>query len=167
MPEKLNMNGNKIISIAHMIGGALGLIMLLPQLPSAASLFPLGLLFLLIIQVVGALYGGWKLWKGETIGYQIVYWVCLSCIPVISFPFLRYWSSIGVGLFPSFSLGSYTGFHLNFNFGYDSQLWLNPNDNGLTIGVNVVSLIMLISLKNIMTQRDIKTWPLAFPQYNN
>ncbi len=157
----VNLKQHKYISIIYLIGGAIGAVMFLPQIAhlpgNILSIFATVLLFL---QIIASLYGGWKFLKNEAIGIQILYWVSISCIPVISFPLLSYWAYFGAGLFPSLSVGSYSGFNFNFNFGYGSQLWIFPDESGLTFGINIVALVLMLTIKKIMHSNQIPFWPV-------
>lgn len=87
----------KVISIAYLIGGAFGVITILPQL-NGTSLGLLDALAYLIIltQIAAALYGGWQFWNHKPIGAQVLYWLSWSCVPVLSFSVLSYWCAMAL-----------------------------------------------------------------------
>ena len=155
----------QIIAITYFVGGLFGAVVLLSQLQNAAPGPISALLWLfLIIQVAAALYGSWQFWNLRPIGSQLLYWLSWSTVPVISFPLLSYWCAIGFAIFPTIDIGpSIFGTNLNFRFGYDSQLWLNPGMNSFTIGLNLVSPAFVYAIAKIMHEAGIPKWPLVLP----
>lgn len=154
---------HKVIAVACMIGGVFGAITAIPQLNGASFDVMSALAWLLICaQIVAAIFGGWQYWCGRTLGYQIVYWLSWSCVPVIALSVIRYHSAIGMGVFPVLSLGA-GNFGANFflRFGYDCQLYFNSGDSGLTIGVNIVALVFVSIISRAMKASSIPRWPLA------
>lgn len=153
----------KVISIAYLVGGAFGVIIILPQLNGVS----LGLLdafayLFLIAQIAAALYGGWKFWNHKPIGAQVLYWLSWSCVPVISFPVLTYWCAMGLAIFPTIALGAgHFGTDFSLRFGYASQLWFNPNESGLLIGANLVAIAFVVMLGKALKTSGVSSWPLV------
>lgn len=158
---KIDLSKHKYIPVIYMIGGVVGLSIFLSQITYMFS-DPLSFVatIILLSQIAAAIYGSWLFFKNKALGVQILYWTSASCIPVISFALLEYWACLGASLSPVISIGSYSGFHLNFNFGYQSQLWFFPETHGFTIGINVVALALMLIIKKIMKSYEIPSWPV-------
>ncbi len=156
----------KIVSISYLAGGAVGVLMTLPQI-NGVSLGLMGALsgLFLLAQIAAALYGGWQYWQGRRVGLQVLYWLSWSCIPVLSFPLLSYWCAMGVAVFPTLAFGAgHVGTDLSVRFGYDSSLWLFPSTSGFVLGVNLIALWFAVMIGRTMKAGDIPGWPLALPQ---
>ena len=156
----------KIVSTAYLAGGAIGLLMTLPQI-DGVSLGLMGALtwLFLLAQIAAALYGGWQCWQGRRVGLQVLYWLSWSCVPVLSFPLLSYWCAIGIAVFPTLAIGAgHFGTDLSVRFGYDSSLWLFPSTSGFVLGVNLIALWFAVVIGRTMKAGGIPRWPLALPQ---
>lgn len=154
------------VSITYLVGGAIGLLMTMSQINSL-SLSLMGALtwLLLLAQIAAALYGGWQCWQGRRVGLQVLYWLSMSCIPVLSFPLLSYWCALGIAVFPMLEIGAgHFGTDLSVRFGYDSSLWLFPATSGLVLGVNLIALWFTVMIGRTMKTAGIPRWPLALPQ---
>lgn len=156
---------HKVIAIVYLVGGLFGVVMTLPQLNGAS----LGLMstlawLILLAQIVAAIYGSWQFWSHRPIGAQLLYWLSWSCVPVISFSLLSYWCAMGLALFPNITLGPGNfGADFSLRFGYASELWLNPGNSGLLLGVNLVALLFVSLLTKLMREAGIPKWPLVLP----
>ena len=153
----------KVISIAYLVGGAFGLITILPQL-NGVSLGLLDALAYLIIlaQIAAALFGGWKFWNHKPIGAQVLYWLSWSCVPVLSFSVLTYWCAIGLAIFPTIALGfGHVGTDFSLRFGYASQLLFNTNEPGLLVGANLVAIAFVVMLSKALKLAGVPRWPLV------
>jgi hypothetical protein len=153
----------KVIAIAYLVGGLFGLITTLPQLNGVSLGLMSALAWLILLaQIAAAIYGGWQFWNHQPIGAQLLYWLSWSCVPVISFSLFSYWCAMGLAFFPTISLGpSNFGTDFSLRFGYASELWLNPGNSGLLLGVNVVALLFVSVLTKLMRQAGIPKWPLV------
>ncbi len=153
----------RIIPLFYLVGGAIGAVTTLSQLNGtsldAASAFAW---LVLMFQIAVALYGGWQYWNEHAIGYQLLYWLSMSCIPAFTFSAASYYHAFGVGVFPVLSLGGGIGFNFYFRFGYFSELALVPGTPGITIGVNLVAIALLASISRLMKWANIARWPLVF-----
>ena len=159
----------KIVSIAYMVGGAIGLLMTLPQINgvSLSLMSALAWLFLLA-QIAAAIYGGWQYWQGNRMGLQILYWLSWSCVPVISFPLLSYWCALGIAVFPTVSFGAgHFGTDLTVRFGYDSSLWLFPSTSGFVLGANLAAIWFAVMIDRTMKATGIPRWPLELVRVDN
>lgn len=155
-----------IVSITYLAGGAIGLLMTLPQI-NGVSLSLMGALtrLILLAQIAAALYGGWQCWQGRRVGLQVLYWLSMSCIPVLSFPLLSYWCAFGIAAFPMLELGAgHFGADFSVRFGYDSALWLFPATSGFVLGANLIALWFTVMIGRTMKASGIPKWPLVFPQ---
>lgn len=156
----------KIVSISYLAGGAVGVLMTLPQI-NGVSLGLMGALswLFLLAQITAALYGGWQYWQGRRVGLQVLYWLSWSCIPVLSFPLLSYWCAMGVAVFPTLAFGAgHVGTDLSVRFGYDSSLWLFPSTSGFVLGVNLIAVWFAVVIGRTMKAGGVPRWPLALPQ---
>lgn len=159
-PERSSFQ--KIVSITYLAGGAIGVLMTLPQI-NGVSLGLMGALtwLILLAQIAAALYGGWQYWQGKRVGLQILYWLSWSCIPVLSFPLLSYWCAMGVAVFPTLAFGAgNVGADISVRFGYDSSLWLFPSVSGFVLGVNLVAIWFTVGIDRTMKATGIPRWPL-------
>jgi hypothetical protein len=156
---------HKVIAIAYLVGGLFGVITTLPQLNGVSLGLMSALAWLILLaQIAAAIYGGWQFWNHRPIGAQLLYWLSWSCVPVISFSLLSYWCAMGLALFPTVALGpGHFGTDFSLRFGYDSELWLNPGNSGLLLGVNVVALLFVSVLTKLMREAGIPKWPLVLP----
>jgi hypothetical protein len=154
---------HKLVAIAYMVGGTFGAITTLPQINGAALDLMSALAWLLIIAQIGAsIYGGWQYWCSRPIGFQVLYWLSWSCVPLITFPILSYYCAIGFGAFPVVSIGPGNfGVNFYFRFGYDSEVYFNPGTQGITLGVNLIAMAFLTSISNAMKIAKVPSWPLA------
>jgi len=155
----------KVIAIAYIVGGLFGVITTLPQLNGVSLGLMSALAWLILLaQIAAAIYGGWQFWNHRPIGAQLLYWLSWSCVPVISFSLLSYWCAMGLALFPTIALGPGNfGTDFSIHFGYASELWLNPGNSGLLLGVNVVALLFVFVLTKLMREAGIPKWPLVLP----
>lgn len=150
---------HKIIAIAYIVGGVIGAISLALQLNRAALHVISALAWLMMsAQVVAAIFGGWQFWCARPIGYQVLYWLSLSCIPVITFSIVSYYCAIGLGASPVLSFGAGNlGVNFYFHFGYASELGFNPGTPGVSIGVNFVAIAFLASIARVMKAARVST----------
>jgi hypothetical protein len=166
VPVVIRTPTQKIVSITYLVGGAFGTIMVLPQLDGLS----LGLLsaiawMVVLAQIAAALYGGWQYWNGKVVGFQVLYWLSWSCVPVISFPVLTYWRAMGLGIFPTISLGAgHIGSDVMLRLGYAGEFWFLPNNAGFVVGANLVAIAFVIMLDRVLKESGVPRWPLAIPQ---
>ncbi len=156
----------KFVSITYLVGGAIGLLMTLSQINGVPMNLASALSSLLLLaQIAAALYGGWQCWQGRGVGLQMLYWLSWSCIPVLAFPLLSYWCAMGIGIFPTLSLGAgHLGTDLTVRFGYDSSLWLFPSTHGIVLGINLMAVWFVIMIARTMKAAGIQRWPIAWPE---
>lgn len=155
-------NIQKMISIAYLVGGAIGILTLIPQLDGVSYGFldMFGYLFGLA-QVAAALYGGWQFWNNKPIGMQVLYWLSWTCVPLLSFTMLTYWCAMGLGFFPTIALGlGNFGADFSFRFGYAGGLYLGSYQPGLLVGANLVALAFVHQLGKAMATAGVPRWPL-------
>jgi len=119
----------------------------------------------LLGQLAASLYGGYQALKGQDVGAQLLYWLSLTCIPVVSCGLVSYWCAFAVGAFPTLSMSSWNlGANFNFEFGYNARFWLLPELRGLTIGCNLVAISFAVALKRQLRHAGIAAWPLKLGQ---
>lgn len=150
----------------YMAGGALGLVMTVPTLvgQTLSALGALGWLILLA-QIAAAIYGGVQLWRRRTIGLQLLYWLSWSCVPVAITAVFSYWCAMGLGAFPTLSVGlGHFGTNFDFSFGYSSRLYFLPGGSGVTFGVNLIALAFAVMLRRHMATAGVGALPLRWPQ---
>lgn len=149
---------SKIIAVIYIFGGLVGTIFIVPQIFYIS--FDLTSAFayvFLVLQIIVALFGGWKLWNSQKIGMLLLSWLS---IPLIETSLIVYRSVFGIGITPTLLIAdSSSGFNLAFHFGYDGSLFFLGDIYGFTIGINIVAIIMLGALAKIMKGVDIKSWP--------
>lgn len=142
----------KAVSIFYAVGGAIGLLMSISFLSGArVGAFDAMVWMLLLAQLFFSIYGGWALWNKKVIGLQLLYWVSLSCIPVVLSGIVNYHSSIGVGAIGYFFAGpgSFSS-DLNFTFGYSSRLHLFDGTSGVGLGINFIAIAMTYHLNKCL-----------------
>lgn len=136
----------------YIIAGAIGLILSISAI--AQSYITAGSAFvwlLLLAQLGAAIFGGIEVVRRRNRGYKTLYWVSLSCIPVVGSPLLTYYSAIGIGLIPAISFGAgYGGTSFLFKFGYDSSLQFLSGSGTIILGVNLAAVGLTIYLRNIL-----------------
>lgn len=146
----------------YMAGGGLGLVMTVPTLVGQ-TMSALGALawLILLAQIAAAIYGGVQLWRRRTIGIQLLYWLSWSCVPVAITAAFSYWCAMGLGAFPTLSVGlGHFGTNFDFSFGYSSELYLLPGGSGVTFGVNLVALAFAVTLRRHMVNIGVAALPL-------
>lgn len=136
----------------YIISGAVGLTLSISAI--AQSHITAGSAFvwlLLLAQLGAAVFGGVEVIRQRTRGYKILYWVSLSCIPVIGSSVIYYYSAIGIGLIPTISFGAgFSGTSFLFKFGYDSSLQLLSSSGITTLGINLAAVVLTIYLRSIL-----------------
>jgi hypothetical protein len=157
-------DGRRGIFVAwyYIISGAIGLIVNISEIMhsyiTVSSAVPW---ILLLIQIVAAFLGGTEVLRGNVRGYQILYWVSFTCIPVFGSSLITYYSAIGIGLIPTMSLGAgYSGTSILFKFGYESSLQFFSGAVITTFGINLVAIMLTIHLRNLLNNIGIRAWPL-------
>ena len=157
---------HKLIAITYIVGGIFGVITSLPQLKGVGlDLMSAVAWLLIIVQIAASIYGGWQFWCSRPIGYQVLYWVSLSCVPAFTFSILSYYSAFGIGAFPVISMGPGNfGVNFYFRFGYASELLFNPGSTGITLGINLVAAAFLVAISKAMQVAQVTRWPLVFRQ---
>jgi hypothetical protein len=149
----------------YLAGGALGLVMTVSTLAgqTVGALMALAWLILLA-QIAAAIYGGVQLWRRRTIGLQLLYWLSWSCVPALATAAFSYWCAIGLGAFPTLSVGlGNLGTSFNFSFGYESNLSFLPGGSGIMVGVNVIALAFAVTLHRYMAKIGVPARPLRWP----
>lgn len=151
---------SRIIAVIYIFGGLVGAIFIAPQIFYIS--FDLTSVFayvLLVLQIIVALFGGWKLWNSQKVGMQLLSWLS---IPLIETSLIVYYSAYGIGIIPTLSMGfGSSGFNLAIRLGYDSALFFLANVAGTIIGINIVAVIMLGAFAKIMKGIGIKSWPIS------
>ena len=156
----IQRNTCKIIAAIYMIGGIFGAIFIAPQIFYIKfDLISVFVYLFVISQIAAALFGGWTLWQSKKIGMQILYWLSWLSVPLIETSLIAYYSAYGIGIIPTFLIDTgRAGFNLAIHLGYDSALFFMPNISGITAGVNLVAVIMLVALAKIMKSVGIRKW---------
>lgn len=146
----------------YIIGGAIGVIMSISSI-AQSNIGVLGAVAWLVLlsQLAAAIFGGVETLKGNERGLQLLYWVSLSCIPVLESPVLDYYCAIGFGFLPNFTFGvGVSGVNFPLQFGYYSNLAYFTGGSYITLGINVVALAIFMRMRAVLRSSDVVRWPL-------
>lgn len=151
-----------VLAWFYIISGAIGLIICVSALAKSHINALSAVAWLVIfVQIAAAIFGGVEVLRQRLRGYQVLYWVSLSCIPVFGSSLLTYYTVMGLGILPSVSFGSgYSGTSFDFQFGYSSALAFLPGSGVTTLGINLVAVALTLYSKGLLKDLGIGPWPL-------
>lgn len=156
----------KALAAVHILGGAFGLVTCLSHMHGKALGFMLLLSYLFLLgQVAVGMFGGWKLWKEEHAGLQILYWLSWMCVPVVITQVFTYFCGFGA-VIPVYAHSSFGHMKLltHFYFGFASQVAIAQKNFfsifvGTGFGVNVFAIGLVVFIDRIMTQLGVRRLP--------
>lgn len=151
-----------LVAWYYIISGAIGLIISISAITRSYIDADSAVAWLfLLVQLCAAIFGGVEILRRHKRGYQMLYWVSLSCIPAFGSSLLSYYSALGIGIIPTISFGvGYSGTSFLFKFGYDSELNFLSGVGITTLGINIFAVVLTIYLRSLLKRVGIRAWPL-------